>query len=75
MVVGCPEVVAVVRWKCAVAGLVVVVAGVVGVPGVAVAEGVRDEEQREVCSRLLDGLLPGLVPTSWVCAVNGAGEG
>ncbi|MFC8718104.1 hypothetical protein [Kitasatospora sp. NPDC057198] len=57
------------------AGLVVVVAGVVGVPGVAVAEGVQNEEQREVCSRLLDALLPGLVPTSSVCAVNGVGQG
>ncbi len=61
-----------VRWKCAVAGLVVVVAGV---PGVAVAEGVQDEQQREVCSRLLEGFLPGLVPTSSVCAVNVAPRG
>ncbi|WP_157845447.1 hypothetical protein [Kitasatospora phosalacinea] len=54
------------------AGLVVVVAGV---PGVAVAEGVQDEQQREVCSRLLEGFLPGLVPTSSVCAVNVAPRG
>ncbi|GLW71693.1 hypothetical protein Kpho02_39920 [Kitasatospora phosalacinea] len=75
MVVGYPEVVAVVRWKSVVAGLVVVVAGAVGASGVAAAEGVQDERQREVCERLLDGLLPGLVPTSSVCAVNGVGQG
>ncbi len=69
------KVVAVVRWKFVVAGVAVVVAGTVGASGVAGAEGVRDEQQREVCSRLLDGLLPGLVPTSSVCAVNVEGQG
>ncbi|RAJ43128.1 hypothetical protein K353_02146 [Kitasatospora sp. SolWspMP-SS2h] len=64
-----------VRWKCALAGLAVAVAGVVGASGTAGAEGVRDEQQQEVCARLLDGLLPGLVPTSSVCRVNVTGQG
>ncbi|WP_158585389.1 hypothetical protein [Kitasatospora sp. SolWspMP-SS2h] len=46
-----------------------------GASGTAGAEGVRDEQQQEVCARLLDGLLPGLVPTSSVCRVNVTGQG
>ncbi|QKW19720.1 hypothetical protein HUT16_12210 [Kitasatospora sp. NA04385] len=57
------------------AGLAVVVAGVVGAPGAAVAEGVQNEQQQVVCSQLLDGFLPGLVPTSALCAVTVPGQG
>lgn len=59
------------RWVCAVAGLVVVVAGVSA--GVAGAAG--EGEQAAVCARVLEGVVPGLVPTSAVCEVNVVGQG
>lgn len=59
-----------VRWVCAVAGLVVVMAGVSA--GVAGAAG---EEEQAVCARVLEGVVSGLVPTSAVCEVNVVGQG
>lgn len=61
------------RWKIAVVGVLVAVAGVAGAGPSAAADGPQNAEQAAVCSKMLGSLLPGLVPTSMVCKINSAG--